>query len=444
LRWWQRLVAYRLLEVDGEGELVWSNLILTTARQSGKSVLLAELALWRIEQGPRFGEPQLVMMTGKDLSVLREIQRPARLWAKQREGEYKVREAQGQEEVALLADGSRFMIRSRYAVYGYSVSVGVVDEGWAVPESTVSDGLEPTMAERAASQLWVFSTAHRLATDLVRSRRRAALEQIASPAEPEDTLFLEWSAPPGMALDDERGWHWASPHWTPRREKMVRAKLRRALAGQRDDDATDPDPVESFRSQWLNQWPADGVAVNTDRLVAHGELLVKGDAPSGLESPVLVMEDNLGGQGCALVLAQRVGELVAVTSQTYDRREEAWSYLRAVSAADNVWDPTVLVGATLSVDPAAEELAAEARGSRELRPAVGLFRDLLADGRLRFDGTDDTLTTALLAARTVDTLTGTTLAFVKGGQGRLDIVRAVLWAVAEAVQNPPEPQVVPA
>src|SRR4029077_20606721 len=70
LRWWQRLVAARLLEVDAAGVLVWDTLLLTMARQLGKSWLLRELILWRIHQADRFDEPQDVLHTGKDLQVV--------------------------------------------------------------------------------------------------------------------------------------------------------------------------------------------------------------------------------------------------------------------------------------------------------------------------------------------------------------------------------------
>ena len=101
------------------------------ARQLGKSWLLRELLLWRIHQGERFGEPQDVLHTGKDLAVCKEVQRPARIWAKARD-EYRVREVNGQEEIELLADGSRWMLRAKEAVYGYSVSCGAADEAWKV------------------------------------------------------------------------------------------------------------------------------------------------------------------------------------------------------------------------------------------------------------------------------------------------------------------------
>jgi hypothetical protein len=51
LRWWQELAATRLLEVDAEGRLVWPAVLLSTARQVGKSVLLRELLMWRLTQG---------------------------------------------------------------------------------------------------------------------------------------------------------------------------------------------------------------------------------------------------------------------------------------------------------------------------------------------------------------------------------------------------------
>src|SRR5262245_40001772 len=40
LRWWQQLVAVRLLEVDDAGALVWETAVVSTARQVGKSWLL--------------------------------------------------------------------------------------------------------------------------------------------------------------------------------------------------------------------------------------------------------------------------------------------------------------------------------------------------------------------------------------------------------------------
>ena len=82
--------------------------------------------MWRIHQGDRFGEPQLVWHTGKDLEVCQEVQRPARAWAKRQPDRFKVREVNGQEAIEHLADGSRWMLGAKEAVYGF---VGVVCGG---------------------------------------------------------------------------------------------------------------------------------------------------------------------------------------------------------------------------------------------------------------------------------------------------------------------------
>src|SRR5262245_47786932 len=189
LRWWQRLVATRALEVDDQEQLVWETIVLSMARQLGKSWLLRELLFWRIHQGERFGEPQDVLHTGKDLAVCKEVQRPARVWAKARTATYKVREVNGQEEIELLDDGSRWMLRAKEAVYGYSASLAAADEAWKVKASSIEEGIVPTMVARLQPQLLLVSTAHRLATSLMLERRRVALEELESG---DGDLLIEW------------------------------------------------------------------------------------------------------------------------------------------------------------------------------------------------------------------------------------------------------------
>ena len=176
LRWWQQLVATRLLEVDELGELCWEALVMSTARQVGKSWLLRELCLWRLHQGERFGEQQLVWHTGKEVRVCREVQLPARAWAKRQPELYKVREVNGNESIEYRQDGSRWLIGAKEAAYGYSVSCAAVDEAWKVAPNSVEEAVAPTMVERAQPQLWLVSTAHRLASPLMLNRRLEALE----------------------------------------------------------------------------------------------------------------------------------------------------------------------------------------------------------------------------------------------------------------------------
>src|SRR5262245_26209649 len=107
------------------------------------------------------------------------------------------------------------------------------------------------MAEREQPQLVLVSTAHRRATALMLGRRQVALAQLE---EGDGDLLIEWSAPAGTELDDRTAWRLASPHWSERRERLV-SKRHDAMQAGEIEDPDEPDPVESFRAQWLNQWP---------------------------------------------------------------------------------------------------------------------------------------------------------------------------------------------
>jgi hypothetical protein len=108
LRWFQRLAAARLLELDEQGRLVWPAALLLTARQIGKSTLLRELCVWRLLQHERFGEAQVVVHIAKDRAIAAEVQRAVRAWARERPAEFPyVMSANGYELVEHVSGGER-------------------------------------------------------------------------------------------------------------------------------------------------------------------------------------------------------------------------------------------------------------------------------------------------------------------------------------------------
>ena len=428
LRWWQALAATRILEHDASGALVWAWWILSTARQVGKSWLLRELLLWRIHQGERFGEPQLALHTGKDLPVCREVQRPARAWARARDG-YTVREANGMEEIE-TPDGSRWLIRGRGSIYGYSASLGAVDEAWKVVPEVVEDGLEPTMAERASAQLGLLSTAHRMATALVPARREAALSQVMDPA---DTLLLEWSAPEDAVLTDTEAWRMASPHWTPRRARLIAAQHERALVTGVSEDPDEPDPVEAFRSQWLNVWATRvippsrvEVLVTSEEWSAAKALVWEATGPA-----VIVVEDNYG-RGAAAVVAEPIdGGRIAVWGLAAATRTEAWQW--AEMRAGERKGATLLTGPGLEADPAGAAIPVAVRaavGPTNLRHGLALLRESVRTGRVLHDGGSD-LADQVTAARVTPTPSG---GLGLHGAARVDMVRGVAWALGHLMR----------
>ena len=435
LRWWQQLVCMRLLEVDADGRLCWEGCVLSTARQVGKSWLLRELCLWRIAQGDRFGEPQDVLHTGKDLAVCKEVQRPARIWAKARTDRFRVREVNGQEEIELLADGSRWMLRAKEAVYGYSVSLGVVDEGWKVRASSVDEGLTPTMAEREQPQLLLVSTAHRKATALMLGRRQAAL---AALEDADGDLLIEWSAPDGAPLEDRDAWRQASPHWGPRRDRLITRRFDAMLAGD-VDDPEEPDPEQSFRAQWLNQWPRKPAEPGgpSEPLLPDG--VWAGLTVSALQAtgPIWVALEDDYGLGAAVACARRLDD-GRLEVDGWLRGDWDSAILDAQALADGHTVRRLLVGASLMDRvPAPLRTIAQPRGATETRVGLALLRDLAINGQLVHDTATTDLDATLALATVKETATGLAL-FAKGPT---HLVRAVVWAVGAAHRPAAKPAV---
>jgi hypothetical protein len=433
LRWWQRLVATRLLEVDADGRLVWETLILTMARQLGKSWLLRELLLWRIHQGDRFGEPQDVLHSGKDLQVCKEVLRPALYWAEEQTG-YKVGRANGEQFVEWLADHSRWMLRAKGAVYGYSVSVGAVDEAWKVKPEIVDEGIAPTMVERAQPQLWLISTAHRQATPLMLTRRLAALEALESG---EGDLLIEWSAPRALELDDVAGWRAASPHWTVQRERTVRRQLEAARVGEAEVYEDEADPIEAFRAQWLNEWPNRAVPSGVGEPLLPAGLwayLTEPGLAGGGELYVAVEDDF--GNGAAVAAASILEDgRIEVDGWATEDWDAAMVDLQRLAALRRVRQ--ILVGASLLARvPVGTTPVPVPAGGAETRVALPLLRDLAAGGVLVHDHTPE-LDQAITSAYVKELSSG--LALVPGGAAHL--VKALGWAVNAAHKPAPIPAI---
>lgn len=252
LRWWQRLAITRQLEHRQDGSLCHRVVVESAPRRAGKSVRVRGLALWRMAHPELFGEVQTVIHTGSDVAICREIQRGAWRWAEEIAG-WTVSRSNGKEAVETPTE-DRWLVRAQRAVYGYDVCLGIVDEAWDVLPDTVSEGLEPATLERSSPQLHLTSTAHRRATSLMRSRLQVALAGGDG-----DTLLLLWAAPRGADPGDPEVWRAASPHWSEDRRRMIADKYAKAVAGEADPQADDPDPMAGFTAQYLNIWPLQEV-----------------------------------------------------------------------------------------------------------------------------------------------------------------------------------------
>ena len=427
-RWWQRLASRRLLEHDADGRLLWKVAILTLARQLGKSYWLGDLCSWRLHAAELFGVPQMVLSTAKDVAVSKEMQRAHRLLAKRDRDRYVVREVNGQEEIELLGDGSRWVLRAKEAVYGLTATFATVDEAWKVLASIVDDGIEPTTVEAKDSQILLASTAHRRATALMVGRRARALQHLDDGRGP---LLLEWSAPPDAELEDRAGWRMASPEWSPYREELIEQRLEGALSGE-SDDPDEPDPIISLRTQWLNQWPAKRLALTKGEPLVELDVLERcdGEVLDNIERLYVAVEDH-SGFGCAVAaVAVQPDGRYGLDGWLTETWSDAQRDIRRLTASHEL--VKLQAGASLTVRL---PRGAQAVTSSATRATLAAMRQLFNAGEVVYDSVD--LFEQLDSVRVAEAIGG--LAIVPGP--RSDLLRAASWALAAAARPRRTPSV---
>jgi hypothetical protein len=428
---WQRLVLLRALEHDRQQRLVWRVVGLSVPRQHGKSTLVGELAGWRLRSSHRFGGgPQHILHVARDLGAAVTLQRPHRLRAEQDPDKYKTRSGGGRLEVEWLADNSLWLLRSSDGVYSYSASMCIADECWDIGSSTVDDGLAPCLLQAVSPQLWLVSTANNKATSLMLGRRAAGLAELD---EPESTLWLEWSAPPGADPADVDVWRRASPVWSSDVSDVYAERYRTALA-TRASDPTAPDPVAAFTSQYLNMWPA---SVEPAR---RGEPLIPIDEWASLEQdvvvrgqPIVVAVDEHPDGGCAVAWAADVGAGLHVEIVASDvSRSEAW---RTVASLQELApNSRVIAVPSLASTRQASKLRVYATQGRDLPAGLALLRSLVAERGVSHHDSGP-LTEQLATARVTPGRTGQ-LGLVPGS--RVEVLRAAVWALRSQHAAPPK------
>jgi hypothetical protein len=469
LRWWQRLVLARVLEHDAQGRLVWVKVLESTARQVGKSTGLRELCWWRVEQVHRWGA-QTVLHTGKDAGVVQEVMQPSMTYADRlgldvdwRSDRWQIKrttelppppplacedcggsgrlgsgllgpcggcQGRGTEppQPAIPADG-RWLARTWRSVYGFPSGLAVVDEAWKVPARAVDDGIWPTLVEQVSPQLVLVSSAHPEATGLMLGERALAIGQLFSPV---DTLLLEWSTPADLELDDVAGWRMASPHWTEQRRRTIATALRKAQEPVKDPEA--PNPIGSFRAQWLNQWPQDVEApVDPDDVLATEDdwarCLDTAAAPAPGRQVVVAVEDDLGRGAAAAAAALCADGRVVVGGWRFPTLREAVDWAEDTAGEDGLLlaGASLVGGADTPMDPELEgvDVPVEPAGGVETRDGLPQLRTLVRGGRLAHDGGDD-VSRSVLAAKVRTSKAGTLLVDPDA------LLRCVVWVVRRA------------
>ena len=412
LRGWQRHALNRALEHDQDGKLVWSVVVLTVGRQSGKSWLSRGICMWRLHHSELFGEPQTVLHMANKRDTAMEVLRPAGLWALAKYGKGAVRWGNTAAGIT-LPSGDRWLIHAANdsAGVGYSSSMVFADEAWAIQRHVIDDAVMPTMSEREQPQLWLVSTAGDSSSDLMIQYRSAAIEQLETPS---GMLLLEWSAPADADPDEPETWAWASPEWTEKRQAFV---------------ARQHSTIEesSFRREWCNQWVTKSGGWLKDSQWA--------DTISEVELPdestwTVAVESSFDGQGHAVAVSGVLNDgrvVVRVTTmRTIKQVDERLAELRAEH-------PALFVIVTPGYVDRLQERFDELVGQREAVFGTQLLLDLFDRRAILHDG-GLVLREHLAASRISKRDAGWVLSSAMGA-GPSYAARAVMFAAAQATKR---------
>jgi hypothetical protein len=430
LRPWQRYALERILEHDESGELVWKRVILSVARQSGKSVLARGLCGWRLGAADVFGDRQNVLHVANLRSTAANIWKPAARELEQTAGAV-VRRANGQEAIELGDGGSwRLAASTLDAGVGDSNDLAFCDEAWRLTRDVVDGSIAPTLIERASSQLVLVSTAGDGGSTMLLEDRAAAIAQAAD-GETARILILEWSSAPEREDGDRDGWREASPHWTPRRVAALdhAYSLAQSVTG---------DPIEDrkrrlvWHRQYLNRWvdEHDSAWISGPQWDAGGRTEL--DLPPSPAGTVAI-EHHVAGFpfGAVLAVADELGE-VTVAARVFDRRRELWLWIDELARSRRgleLLHPPQYKGHV----PSSIRATAKQVGTAEQYAGYGPTVAAAFEGRILHDG-DAELRRQVLAAGTVRTPDRGTALSSKHSTGPIYLTRALVWAVAHELR----------
>lgn len=415
LRGWQAYALDRALEHNAEGDLIWSTVVLTVSRQSGKSVLSRGLCMWRLHHADLFGEPQTILHVANKRATAMEVMRPAGLWAVNKYGKKAAR--WGNESAGIeLPSGDRWLIHAanESAGVGFSISMAFCDESAFIPTAVVESAIAPTMAERNNPQLYLVSTAGDSKSDLLLSYRQRAIDKLDAD-DPGNVLLLEWSAPPTAEIDDLEAWKYASPEWSEKREKFLRQQFANV-----DESA--------WRREYLNQcviranhWLRDSWWNET-----------KSDAELPAEACwSIAVESDFDGMGHAVAIAAPLEDgSVVVRVSTHRTIREVDTRLGEIRKDH----PNVFIQVTPGYVERLQERFDALVGQREAAAATQNILDLFDRRAIKHDGSEMLL--EHFAQSTISKRQGGWVMSARMGHGGVYAARAVMFAAAQASKAP--------
>jgi hypothetical protein len=206
---WQKRICNDALTVDADGDFVFREACVSTARQNGKSLVMRAVAgFMATEYAAARREPQTIVIVAnqkrRSMALFRDVVRDLENF------DCKVRWQNGDERINFPDGSSISVVAASAHAHGLTASVLLVDEVWDIGPDVVFTALRPSQIAVKNPMMMMFSTAGDQGSTVLLQLREQGISAIDS-GQPTALYFAEWSLPPGVSLEDRSYWGWANP-----------------------------------------------------------------------------------------------------------------------------------------------------------------------------------------------------------------------------------------
>ncbi len=206
---WQKRICNDALTVDADGDFVFREACISTARQNGKSLVMRAVAgFMATEYAAARREPQTIVIVAnqkrRSMALFRDVVRDLENF------DCKIRWQNGDERINFPDGSSISVVAASAHAHGLTASVLLVDEVWDIGPDVVFTALRPSQIAVKNPMMMLFSTAGDQGSTVLLQLREQGIAAIDS-GQPTALYFAEWSLPPGVSLEDRSYWGWSNP-----------------------------------------------------------------------------------------------------------------------------------------------------------------------------------------------------------------------------------------
>lgn len=416
---WQQRCLFGQLAHDENGDLLFRESLVSTARQNGKSIGLQALIGWWLTEMPKLrGQPQNILSVANRLDRAESVFNALAPMLVELFGAKAMRTF-GRKSVE-MPDGSMWEVRAASPnLHGGSYDLVCADELFNISERALSEAIRPSMIARRSPLLSCWSTAGDESSEAMIHMRETAINEIEK-GERSRLYFAEWSIGDRDFRNPEN-WGYANPCLG----KTITIEALQAVSKK-----------DSFLRAHLNMWVSSRGSWLEEGLWASCK--VDGPMPVG---GVLCVEMSMDTNRYVGVRSSMFDGVVHTSVEfIVDNEASMWTEIDRVMADKLVAlaiTPTLEIHAPLNLRRRMTVV-----GQAELIKFTGLAQKMIIEGRVKHLG-QVTLSEHMNRAVMIKTGAGVTLSH-KSSPGPIELAKCAVWGIAlsSKYQNRAKPMMV--